>query len=91
MEGGIGRDIHVAMVGFFRPLMHKFKARGAIVEVLGRLNSGAKAIMLGPSTPMVPRAFAHLPLCLLAGTVPLDQKGVLKEVRQFIGLYMKLF
>jgi uncharacterized protein len=117
---GIGRDTHVAMVGFFRPLIHKFKARGAIVEVLdtgqgignrnefyrklggwadallltstsiinntteevlNRLTPDAKAVMLGPSTPMVPEAFAHLPVRMLAGTVPMAHEAVLKAVR----------
>ena len=34
MPWGIGRGTNVAMVGFFRPLMHKFEARGARVEIL---------------------------------------------------------
>jgi len=106
---GIQSGTRVAMVGFFRPLMHKFEARGARVEVLdagqgigdrdefysklggwaeallltatssinntteevlGRLATGAKAAILGPSTPLVPQTFAHLSVCLLAGTVP---------------------
>jgi len=117
---GIGQGSHVAMVGFFRPLMKKFKERGAIIEVLdagqgigdcsefyrrleswaeallltstsilngsteevlGRLTHGVKAVLLGPSTPMVPEAFTHLPVCLLAGTVPVDQEAVLRAVR----------
>jgi hypothetical protein len=85
MEGGIGRDIHVAMVGFFRPLMHKFKARGAIVEVLGRLNSGAKAIMLGPSTPMVPRAFAHLPVACWPAPYHWTKKAFSKRCDNSLG------
>jgi len=31
---GIGRGTRVAMVGFFRPLMKRFKERGALVEIL---------------------------------------------------------
>ncbi len=116
----IRRDTRVAMLGYFRPLMHKFEQRGARVEVLdvgqgignrddfyrkldgwaeavlltataiinntaeevlGRLSQGAKVAILGPSTPLVPQAFAHLPVCLLAGTVPVDKEGVLKAVR----------
>ena len=117
---GIGCGTHVAMAGFFRPLMHKFTERRALVEVLdtgkgigdhgdfyrkldgwadallltstsiinntaeemlNRLAPGAKAVMLGPSTPMVPEAFAHLPVCMLAGTVPVAHEAVLKAVR----------
>lgn len=117
---GIGRDTHLAMVGLFRPLMHKFKERGAQVEVvdddqgigdqsrfhdklgswadtlvltstsilngtteevLGRLAPGVQAIMLGPSTPMVVEAFSHLPVRVLAGTVPVAREAVVKAVR----------
>ncbi len=55
-------------------------------EVLGRLGPGVKVIMIGPSTPMVARAFSHLPVRVLAGTVPVDQGAVLKAVRQGPGL-----
>ncbi len=116
----ISRDTHVAMVGFFRPLMQKFKDRGAQVEVLddshgigdrssfytklngwadtllltstsilndsteevlSRLAPGAKAAMLGPSTPMIAEAFGHLPVRMLAGTVPVTQQAVLAAIR----------
>jgi len=54
-------------------------------EVLGRLGPGVKVIMIGPSTPMVARAFSHLPVRVLAGTVPVDQGAVLKAVRHGAG------
>jgi len=54
-------------------------------EVLGRLAPGAGAIMLGPSTPMVAEAFGHLPVHILAGTVPVDREAVLKAVRHGVG------
>jgi uncharacterized protein (DUF4213/DUF364 family) len=54
-------------------------------EVLGRLGPGVKVIMIGPSTPMVGRAFSHLPVRILAGTVPVDKEGVLKAVRHGAG------
>ncbi len=50
-------------------------------EVLRHLAPGAKVIMLGPTTPMVPEAFSHLPVDVLAGTVPVDREAVLKAVR----------
>ena len=50
-------------------------------EVLGRLAPGAKVVMLGPSTPMIAEAFSHLPVRILAGTVPVDKTAVLKAVR----------
>lgn len=121
---GIGPGSRVAMVGFFRPLMHLFQERGATVEalddfqgigerndfyrkledwaevclltstsilndsteeVLGHIGSGVKVIMLGPSTPMVPAAFSHLPVHMLAGTVAVDGDAVLKAVRHGVG------
>ena len=117
---GIGPDKRIAMVGYFGPLIKKFKARGAVLEILdesrslGRKNDfyrllsdwaeilfltstsilnntcedilsstgqEVKVVMLGPSTPMVAAAFEHLPVHLLAGTVPLDRERVLKAVR----------
>ena len=50
-------------------------------EILNRLATGAKTVMIGPSTPMVAAAFLHLPVHMLAGTVPVDKEGVLKAVR----------
>ncbi len=50
-------------------------------EVLGRLGPEVKVVMLGPSTPLIPEAFSHLPVHVLAGTVPIDKNGVLKAVR----------
>jgi uncharacterized protein (DUF4213/DUF364 family) len=41
--------------------------------------------MLGPSTPMVAEAFRHLPVHMLAGTVPIDKQNVLKAVRHGMG------
>ena len=111
---------HVAMVGFFKPLMQKFEKRGALVEVvddshgigdkkdfyeklggwadvllitatsilngtteevLAHVSPDTAVIMLGPSTPMVMDAFSHLPVRVLAGTVPTDFEAVLKAVR----------
>jgi hypothetical protein len=49
-------------------------------EILFHAGSGIKTVLLGPSTPMVKEAFSHLPVTMLAGTVPLDKEGVLKAV-----------
>ena len=54
-------------------------------EVLSHLGPGVKAIMIGPSTPMVPEAFAGLPVRILAGTAPLDCEAVLRVVRHGAG------
>lgn len=54
-------------------------------DILGRIGVGVRVAMLGPSTPMVGDAFRHLPVHMLAGTVPLDQGAVLKAVRHGAG------
>ncbi|MBT8490915.1 MAG: DUF364 domain-containing protein [Deltaproteobacteria bacterium] len=54
-------------------------------EILGHAGKNVKTIMLGPSTPMVPEAFKHLPVHMLAGTVPLEKEKVLKAIRHGTG------
>lgn len=54
-------------------------------EILASAQAGIKTIMLGPSTPMVEQAFEHLPVHMLAGTVPLDKEKILKAVRHGAG------
>ena len=54
-------------------------------NILGHAHSGIKTVMLGPSTPMVKEAFEHLPVHMLAGTVPIDQKQILKAIRHGMG------
>jgi hypothetical protein len=54
-------------------------------KVLGWAAPGVKVAMLGPSTPMIAEAFSHLPVHILAGSVPLDREGVLKAVRHGAG------
>ncbi|MDJ0986138.1 MAG: DUF364 domain-containing protein [Desulfobacterales bacterium] len=54
-------------------------------EILSHLHERAKAALLGPSTPMVAEAFAHLPVHMLAGTVPLDKDHIIKAVRHGMG------
>jgi uncharacterized protein (DUF4213/DUF364 family) len=54
-------------------------------EILANVHAGAKTIMLGPSTPMVAEAFDHLPVHMLAGTVPTDKENILKAVRHGMG------
>ncbi len=70
-------------------------------DILSRLGAGVKVVMLGPSTPMTGDVFRHLPVHMLAGTVPLNKEGVLKAVRHGAGtpvihrhsrkVYLKLF
>jgi uncharacterized protein (DUF4213/DUF364 family) len=50
-------------------------------EILSHLHKDAKTLLLGPSTPMVAEAFTHLPVHMLAGTVPLDKGNIIKAVR----------
>jgi uncharacterized protein (DUF4213/DUF364 family) len=54
-------------------------------EILANVHAGAKTIMLGPSTPMVKKAFEHLPVHMLAGTVPTDKENILRAVRHGMG------
>jgi len=54
-------------------------------EILANAHAGVKIIMLGPSTPMVKKAFEHLPVHMLAGTVPLEKENILKAVRHGAG------
>ena len=54
-------------------------------EILENVSEKVRTIMLGPSTPMVGEAFEHLPVHMLAGTVPVDKEKVLKAVRHGIG------
>ena len=50
-------------------------------ELLLATGRGVRAIMMGPSTPLVPAAFAHLPLAVLAGIATCDASAVEKAVR----------
>jgi uncharacterized protein (DUF4213/DUF364 family) len=54
-------------------------------EILAKVGKRVRTVMLGPSTPMVGEAFNHLPVHILAGTVPIDREKVLKAVRHGIG------
>jgi uncharacterized protein (DUF4213/DUF364 family) len=54
-------------------------------EILGRVGKDVQTVMLGPSTPMVAEAFEHLPVQMLAGTVPIDQAKILKAIRHGMG------
>ena len=54
-------------------------------EILENISENVKTAMLGPSTPMVGEAFVHLPVHMLAGTVPVDKEKVLKAIRHGIG------
>ena len=54
-------------------------------EILSHLHEKVKVALLGPSTPMVAEAFAHLPVHMLAGTVPLERDGIIKAVRHGMG------
>jgi len=54
-------------------------------KILGHTHPNIKTVMLGPSTPMIGDAFEHLPVHLLAGTVPIDKDKILKAVRHGMG------
>jgi uncharacterized protein (DUF4213/DUF364 family) len=54
-------------------------------KILGRAHPNIKTVMLGPSTPMVGEVFEHLPVHMLAGTVPIDKDNILKAIRHGMG------
>ncbi|MDY0186532.1 MAG: DUF364 domain-containing protein [Syntrophus sp. (in: bacteria)] len=54
-------------------------------EIFQYTGGGVKTILLGPSTPMIAEVFSHLPVHMLAGTVPIDKDKVLKAVRHGVG------
>ena len=54
-------------------------------EILANVSEKVKTVMLGPSTPMAGKAFGHLPVDMLAGTVPIDKEKTLKAVRHGMG------
>ncbi len=54
-------------------------------EILANVSERVKTVMLGPSTPMAGKAFEHLPVHMLAGTVPIDKNLTLKAVRHGMG------
>ena len=54
-------------------------------EILANVHDKAKTLMLGPSTPMVAKAFEHLPVQMLAGTVPIKRDNILKAIRHGMG------
>ena len=54
-------------------------------EILAHAGENVRTVMLGPSTPMAAPAFEHLPVHMLAGTVPIDTEKTLKAVRHGMG------
>ena len=49
--------------------------------ILSHAGPDVKTVLLGPSTPMLPEAFAHLPIHMLAGSAITDPERTLKIVR----------
>ncbi len=54
-------------------------------EIFQHTGSKVKTVLLGPSTPMIGEVFSHLPVHMLAGTVPIEKEKVLKAVRHGVG------
>lgn len=54
-------------------------------EILAHAGPDLQTIMLGPSTPLAAEAFDHLPVHMLAGTVPVDKEQTLKAIRHGMG------
>ena len=53
----------------------------SIDELLASAGDGVRTLLMGPSTPMVPEAFAGSPVVALAGMAVVDQEGAVKVVR----------
>jgi len=58
---------------------------GSTEEVLANVPEGTPCVMLGPTTPMIPDVFSHLPITILGGTLPLDREEVLRVIRHAKG------
>ena len=56
--------------------------------ILSHAGPGLKTVLLGPSTPMLAQAFAHLPVHMLAGSALTDREKVLKIVRHGGGAHL---
>ena len=54
-------------------------------EILQHAGDHLRIMILGPGTPMVKEAFAHLPIHMLAGAVPVGKEKVLKAIRHGTG------
>ena len=54
---------------------------GTMEDILKHAGPGLETVVLGPSTPMLPEAFAHLPIHMLAGSAITDHEGAMKAVR----------
>ncbi len=59
-------------------------------ELIQLIAADVPVAMVGPSTPMVPEAFAGLPVRLLAGTVPMEREPTLQAIRHAKGTPMIL-
>ncbi len=57
-------------------------------EILEHVHPDVQTVMLGPSTPMIAAAFDHLPVHMLAGTVPLDKEKIFGTIRHGMGTPM---
>ncbi|BBO90268.1 DUF364 domain-containing protein [Desulfosarcina ovata] len=53
----------------------------SVERILSHAGPDLKTIIMGPSTPMLPGAFSHLPVHMLAGTAITDLPQTLKKVR----------
>ncbi len=54
---------------------------GSTEELLSHLHRDTPCALLGPTTPMIPEIFDHLPIDFLGGIAPANPEGILKAVR----------
>lgn len=60
---------------------------GSTEQILSHVEEGTPCVLLGPTTPMLPEAFSHLPVTVLGGICPQDADRVLKAVRHARGAH----
>ena len=54
---------------------------GTTEKILSHLHPDTPAVLLGPTTPMVPELFEHLPLTYLGGIAPTDTASIERAIR----------
>jgi len=60
---------------------------GSTERILAHVPWGVPCVLLGPTTPMMPEAFSHLPITILGGTLPQRNQEVLRAIRHGKGTH----
>ncbi|MEF8889384.1 MAG: DUF364 domain-containing protein [Desulfohalobiaceae bacterium] len=57
----------------------------SLEDLLQKAGDRVQTALLGPSTPLLPQAFSHLPVHLLCGMAPMDHDALFRCIRQAKG------